>query len=364
MSDKMIQYIMDRKVLDVPQFSLRKILGGYDMAMYEDICIKRIAEEVGMDGVDVIYDFVDGQVHLTHKGIKMCESVLSSYCNSEQMAEILEYAKLEEKYVISCNNMFWQLRKQSTTELKELVRKSRNMELTKEQQRINEWVQAEIKSRSAWNSVRLFLQKCFINCFARVKYHGYYKMLRAASKEYAREVACGAHIERKDCSEVIHSLYEKYRKISPKNRSKGDTLKFVYYGVLDQENRANKYIVNEKECFEIETRYKVLKEILVAAAELTPRDFLRLFPVDKKYDGEKYGWKDYFYTMRELQRFPKEEKLGDRIIPFLEIYTCRHVLEFAVNYFCCICDYSVYCGVDEPKEEYFRDVNMLQEVHD
>ncbi len=362
MSDKMIQYIMDRRVLDVPQFSLRKILGGYDMAMYEDICIKRIAEEVGMDGVDVIYDFVDGQVHLTHKGIKMCESVLSSYCNADQIAEILVCANDGEKYVINSNNMIWQLRHKSIGDLKELLAIAEDAEYTEAQQKVRDWVKAEIKSRSVWNRLRLFLQKQCVKCVVQIRYYGLLRNIKQMTQEYMREVAQGAYLEPKDRPEVIHNLYTKYCKISPKKRSKEETRKYVFYWIVDSKNREQKYASDENECFEIEARYETLKGIVTAAAELTPRDFLSLFPVDKKYDGEKYGWKDYFYTMRELKRFPMNEKIGDRIIPFLEIYTNKHVFKFIVDYFICIGDYSAYCGVDEPKKEYFRDLNMWQEV--
>lgn len=362
MSDKMIQYIMDRKVLDVPQFSLKKILAGYDMAMYEDICIKRIAEEVGMDGVDVIYDFVDGQVHLTHKGIKMCESVLSSYCNSDQIAEILECASDGEKYVINSNNILWKLRHDSIGDLKELLVMAEDAEYTEAQQKVRDWVKAEIESRSVWNQLRLFLQKQCINCVVQIRYHRLFRSLKQMTQEYMREVAQGAYLEPKDRPDVIHNLYTKYCKISSKKRSREENLKYVFYGIMDSRNREQKYASRDKECFEIEAQYETLKGIVTAAAELTPRDFLSLFPIDKKYDGEKYGWKDYFYTMRELKRFPMDEKIGDRIIPFLEIYTNGSTFEFIVDYFTCICDYSVYCGVEDPKEEYFRDLNMWQEV--
>lgn len=362
MSDIAIQYIKNRKVLSVPQFSLRKIMENYSVAMYENICVGRIVDEVGIDCENVIYDFITGQVNLTCKGIKMCESVLTSYCNTDQLAEVFEYATAREKFVINANNMLWQLRHKSADDLKKLLVEAENAEYTEAQKKVRDWIKAEIESRSVWNKLRLFLQKGISNVMVRILYFRMFKKLREATKEYVHDVTCGAYTFKKDRSEVISGMYKKYREICPDKRSKEETLKYVFYGVLYLGKRAGKYHCRDKECFEIEARYKALKEIVTAAAELTPRDFLNLFPVDKKYDGEKYVWKDYFYTMRELQRFPMDEKIGDKIIPFLEIYTNKHVFKFIVSYSICIGDYSVYCGVDGPQKEYFKVLNMWQEV--
>ena len=359
MSDKIIQYIMERKVLEAPKFNLKKILEYCDMAIYEEICINHVIDEVGIDNVDIIFDFLNGEVCLTYKGMERCRAVLSSYCNSGQMEKIQEYAMLEEEYVINTNNLLWQLRHKSMDDLKELLSVEENVEYTVVQQKVCDWVKAEIKSRSVWKRLRLFLQKQYIHWATRVKYHRVFCTLKQITKEYAKEASQKALLEPKDRPAVIHNLYTKYHKISPKKRSRDETLKYVFYGIVDLKNRERKYVSREKECFEIEARYEILKGVVTAAAELTPRDFLSLFPVDKEYYGEKYGWKDYFYTMRELERFPMDEKIGDRIIQFLEVYSNNHVFNFFCTYVICIDDYAIYCGEEGPSREYYRDVRGL-----
>jgi hypothetical protein len=44
--------------------------------------------------------------------------------------------------------------------------------------------------------------------------------------------------------------------------------------------------------------------------QFTPREFIQVFPVDKTYDGEKYGIKDYFYTMNYLKSVDMDKPIG------------------------------------------------------
>ena len=356
MNDKVMQCIMDREVLRVPQFSLRKILKNYGVEIYENMCINRISDEVGIDGEDVVYDFTTGQIYLTCKGIKICKEVLKSYCNSDQLKELLECTITEEKYVISVNNMLWYFRNKSIANLKELLEEANKDEYRDMRSEVRDRIYAEIKSRSVWNQMRLSLRKGIANIAVRILYFRTFRMLRKATEEYKRETLCNAHMAVKDRHEVIHSMYKKYHAICPDKRSKEETLKYVYYGILDLGKRRGKYLCRDKECFEIAAAYEELSGVVKAAAGLTPRDFMNMFPVSKEYYGEKYGWKDYFYTMKNLERFPVDEEIGNTILPFMDIYFNDHISFFWVNYVTCIDDYSIYCGIKEPSEQYYSEI--------
>ena len=52
----------------------------------------------------------------------------------------------------------------------------------------------------------------------------------------------------------------------------------------------------------------------------TPREFMRLFPIQKDYDGEKFGCKDYFYCMERINDFGIDQPIGDRAPEFLMDY--------------------------------------------
>ena len=34
---------------------------------------------------------------------------------------------------------------------------------------------------------------------------------------------------------------------------------------------------------------------------LTPRELYQLFPIEKEYDGDKWGTKDYYYCIQEIK---------------------------------------------------------------
>ena len=352
MSDKIIKYIMDRKMLEAPKFSLRKMLKYCDMDIYAELCVGRTIDEIGADNVDITFDFVNVDILLTYKGIKKCETVLLSYCNIEQMAKMLELIKLEEEQVINLNNLLWLLQGKSVKELVEMLKESE----ANGGQYICDKIRAELKSRSVWNRVRLCLTEYCCDVIARVKYRKIFKMISNVVKKYRNDTAYQAHLELKDRPVIIHNNYIKYRDISPRKRSKDELKKYVFYGILDLVNWKSKYTVRNKECFEIEAKYKAMQDIITAAAELTPRDFINMFPIDKEYYGEKYGEKDYFFTMKELRSFPMDKKIGDMIIPFLDIYYSKPVFLFWVKYVSCIDDYSLYCGFSEPSDEYYSNM--------
>ena len=67
-------------------------------------------------------------------------------------------------------------------------------------------------------------------------------------------------------------------------------------------------------------------------AELTPTEFMQMFPIPKEYDGDKYQMKDYFSAMEYVKKFPPDEPIGkENIFEFLMEYYNRDILEFEVR---------------------------------
>lgn len=63
---------------------------------------------------------------------------------------------------------------------------------------------------------------------------------------------------------------------------------------------------------------------------LTPRELLNIFPLAKKYDGEKWETKDYFYSMNYIKEHGLDNPIGD-CIDFLWEYTNWETNIFVVN---------------------------------
>lgn len=71
---------------------------------------------------------------------------------------------------------------------------------------------------------------------------------------------------------------------------------------------------------------------------LTPNEFVRMFPIIKEYDGELYGVKDYFSTIKEVQKYQQNKPIGEKITEFLMEYYNWDIMEFEVLKLCTISD--------------------------
>ena len=67
----------------------------------------------------------------------------------------------------------------------------------------------------------------------------------------------------------------------------------------------------------------------------TPRQFVRLFPISKEYDGQRYQSKDYFTTMQSIARHGWDTPIGDAV-DFLWDYVNPHTSAFVVSFLCAL----------------------------
>lgn len=73
----------------------------------------------------------------------------------------------------------------------------------------------------------------------------------------------------------------------------------------------------------------IVKEIV---GEYTPRQFMRLFPIQKDYDGDKYQIKDYFYCMEYINRIGIDKPIGEKATEFLMEYWNRDINFYMVTW--------------------------------
>lgn len=68
-----------------------------------------------------------------------------------------------------------------------------------------------------------------------------------------------------------------------------------------------------------------------AMSFLTPEQFMRLFPVEKTYDGSRWQMKDYFTCMESVRRYAPDKPIGaDKIQEFLMEYWNPDIIRFEV----------------------------------
>lgn len=88
--------------------------------------------------------------------------------------------------------------------------------------------------------------------------------------------------------------------------------RLAFYGVkyivaLKYENREHRKHLDKKE---LEADFAFMDNVLMFMSLLTPRELVNIFPITKEYDGEKQGWKDYYYTIDTLKEYDMDKPVG------------------------------------------------------
>jgi hypothetical protein len=104
--------------------------------------------------------------------------------------------------------------------------------------------------------------------------------------------------------------------------------KFIYLGtkvVIHKE----KHKSLSKELLEYDfTFVNLIKSMM---SNLTPNEFINIFPITKDYDGNRWQSKDYFYTMDYIRQMNSNEPIGEKINEFLWEYHNWNISMFVVN---------------------------------
>lgn len=352
LSQSMQKAIQERAYFERPYCSLRSIMKAFDMSAYGKICESRILDEVGLDGIDIICDFVNVDILFNFYGLRKSRRVFESYLNDEQMEQILDYAESMDDMAVSRNNVLWMLRSCDRKRLQEYMDDNDSFKEIKE---LKDYIRCEFQSRNLFNKAYRWIKEVAREQYFQIKNLSRIMLVKKIIREIPDTKAMG-----KEKSILIKRNYEKYRNIPERKRTEDDRKKYVYYGIRYYIRSKNRGPV--KVCYQIEESFNAMTDIIKAASKLTPEVFMSLFPPDKKYDGEKYSEKDYFTTMKAVKRFPAGKPIGNGITCFLEEYYNEHVFLFWVNYFSCMGDYNVYCGIKEPFETYFEQIKTFHGI--
>jgi hypothetical protein len=96
-----------------------------------------------------------------------------------------------------------------------------------------------------------------------------------------------------------------------------------YFGIVDNDDLQLTYESAE------DTLYLV-KHITSLIGQLTPRQLTRIFPIEKRYDGEKWGMKDYFYAMEALEEHGMDTPIGEAVEDIFWVFVNRDIRKFAI----------------------------------
>jgi len=81
----------------------------------------------------------------------------------------------------------------------------------------------------------------------------------------------------------------------------------------------------------VENIFTLMEFVKSMIKELTPNQLMQIFPVDKVYDGERWGVKDYYSTMESLNQHGLDTPIGESVDDILWDYMNRDIKDFQCN---------------------------------
>lgn len=128
----------------------------------------------------------------------------------------------------------------------------------------------------------------------------------------------------------MESIYLRcFGDVAKKGKTDRDSLmRLVFYGIkyINASSRRGKDYQGLKSRFDF---ICLLKNTM---GLFTPADLLKMFPVDKQYDGQRYEMKDYFFTMKKLNEHGINKPMGEDVTEVLWDY-----MNFSISRFECEC---------------------------
>ncbi len=80
----------------------------------------------------------------------------------------------------------------------------------------------------------------------------------------------------------------------------------------------------------VRLRFEFLNYVQSCFLALTPRQIVQMFPIEKRYDGKRWGCKDYFTTAAYLKTLDMDDPIADqrKMMDFFWEYQNIELVEF------------------------------------
>lgn len=86
-----------------------------------------------------------------------------------------------------------------------------------------------------------------------------------------------------------------------------------------------------------EIGFNLIDSLFGIIGRIKLNNLIKMFPIDKTYDGDKYGCKDYFFTMNALKEKGLDNAVGcDEVFDLMWDYENRDLREVTVFYMSCM----------------------------
>lgn len=172
-SESLQFHILVRKEYIAPVLNVRKLMEGYGMGNYTNVCINRILDLERDNGI--YYDFADSDLKLDSDGILICSDILLGYLPSDGLRKCMQFMLKERQAVDTKNMALHVLRKMNNqTLLQEYMnRKKENPAIA------GLYIIEFIARMRIWE----FFYKLGVEVYHKVKYLRFYLLLNKMKKQ-------------------------------------------------------------------------------------------------------------------------------------------------------------------------------------
>ena len=358
-----LSHIKDGTYVSDILFDIQKLMAKAGMELYAKPCCDRIEAAGLVDKVHVLrIPPSPWRLQVDADGMEACREILGAYLQPEYLNEIHEIIKGCRNWTISVNNMLYSLRKISRKDLKTDLMDAFVYKVGEDdEQDVTELFKAELKSRKFSGRIRKLARRtAFVIQMLRM-FPGPFQILVPFIKESWKSWNIVGNEPRIESGGKYTKALRRFidahggkSRVGKLQRS--DLIKYIYLAVktYGKENRTEvNHVKAYKSCLEIENRYQELKKVMETIGRLTPMELLRMYPITKEYDGEKWGTKDYFYTMDKLKKLPANKPIGDAqdVACLLWDYQNWDLTFLFLQWQNVLGDLHVYCNEPDPQDE-------------
>lgn len=141
---------------------------------------------------------------------------------------------------------------------------------------------------------------------------------------------------------TVSSLFEKYKSID--EWSQDELMKVALCGVkyinyaIDIDAINHRLDSTYQTPFEVkQNSFNLIGAIFGIIGRIKLKNLIKIFPIDKTYDGDKWDCKDYFFTMNVLKEKGLDNAVGrDGVFDLMWDYMNKELREFTVFYMSCM----------------------------
>lgn len=321
MKETLMGHIKQGTFLPNRLFDIQGLLANAGMKLYAKPCCDRIEAAGLVDGIHIFHKAPSlWNLQVDFYGLGLCKAILAGYLKTEYLNSVQELLQSCQDWGVSCNNILYSLRKMSSDDLKNCRTEAFVYEVPEgDMQDISELFNAELKSRNIPGRLIKIKNRIIFTARMLRLFPGPKQILWSFVKEKWDswdKIECGLHFEGNGrYAKALRRFLDRHGGVKKANRLQGDELaKYIFLAVkaYGKEYPAEvNHIRASKSCLEIEGRYQGLKQVMEAVGKLAPIDLMRLYPVEKVYDGRKWGSKDYYFTMDKIKGLPPNEPIGN-----------------------------------------------------